>query len=499
MADEPEIVVVGKKYTPNIPEGEPLVDTTKIPPLDLSTIVLPSITDGPCQIKREKKADENEAKKGSPLAKWLREQTQMIRKETDCNALQQKVKSGLNGLKENIKGDTDEIKKKLDEILPITSIPLNPFKIPKWLKKFAIGRILPDLDATIAMIKKVVEVITALAELIKTIEEVIPKLEACAISTKKMIREEIKNEIDKALNDIKKDIEEAIAEAICQSVNALGISADDIDDILTGVSTVTSLIDSADKFKDEINGILGSSLSRIDQNQANIQDITGIPPVLNTSSLDAFLVSVDSPEYAQYKQAVQTVLELPEPVNTELPVITGDPFTGSTLECSNGVWTANGVVTNFTLGFQWMRQGQEIFGANTYQYIPSMDDVDYPVYCKVTAENQTNIEEVFTANTSPIQFVLASGNEPVITGTAQNGQTLQCSEGTWPFTPTQVTYEWIRVVIPGSNVRVQSSSSNNEYYVKTADIGSQIKCKVTAFAYRYVVSSDSNVTDTVTV
>lgn len=491
-----EIVVIGKRSSFTIDAGEPLVNTAVV---DLSSIVIPSINDGPCQIKREKKADENEAKKGSPLAADIRELTQMIRAETDCNALQQKVKTALNGLKEDIKSATDEVKKKLDEILPITKLPLNPFKIPKWLKKFAIGRIFPDLEATIDMIKKVVEVITALTALIKTVQEVLPRLEACAISTKDMIESEIKNEIDKALKDIKNDIEEAIAEAICKGINAAGISADDIDDILSGVSTVTNLIDSVDKFKEEINGVLGSSLTRIGENQANIQDITGIPPAIDTSSLDAFLVSVDSPAYTQYKQDVQAVLDLPEPVNTELPVITGDPFTGSTLECSNGVWTANGVVTNFTLGFQWMRQGQEIFGANTYQYIPSMDDVDYPVYCKVTAENQTNIEEVFTANTSPIQFVLASGNEPVITGTAQNGQTLQCSEGTWPFTPTQVTYEWIRVVIPGSNVRVQSSSSNNEYYVKTADIGSQIKCKVTAFAYRYVVSSDSNVTDTVTV
>ena len=493
-----EIVVIGKRSTIDFGEDKPLVDTANIQ-FDISSIVIPSINDGPCQIKREKKADENEAKKGSPLAADIRELTQMINAETDCNALQQKVKTALNGLKEDIKSSTDEIKKKLDEILPITSIPLNPFKIPKWLKKFAIGRIFPDLDATIDMIKKVVEVIKALIELVKTIQAVIPRLEACAISTRDMIEAEIKNEIDKALKDIKKDIEEAIAEAICKGINAVGITANDIDDILSGVSTVTNLIDSVDKFKDEINGVLGNSLTRIGQNQANIQDITGIPPVLDTSSLDAFLASADSPAYTQYKRDVQAVLDLPEPVNTELPVITGDPYTGSTLTCSNGVWTANGVVTDFDLKFQWMRQGQEIYGANTYQYIPNMDDVEYPVYCRVTAENQTNIEEVFSANTAPIQFVLGGNNAPVITGIAQNGQTLTCSDGTWPFTPTQITYEWYRVVVPGSNVSVQSSSSNNVYYIKSADIGSQIKCKVTAFAYRYVVSSDSNVTDTVIV
>ncbi len=178
-------------------------------------------------------------------------------------------------------------------------------------------------------------------------------------------------------------------------------------------------------------------------------------------------------------------------LNEELPVITGAAVVGSTLTSSNGVWSANGVTNTFALSFQWMRQGQEIFGANTYQYIPVIDDVDYPVYCRVRAENQVSIEEVFTANTAPVQFALGGNNAPVITGTAQVGQTLECSEGTWPFTTTSVQYEWIRVIQPGANVRVQSLSGNNTYYVKVADIGNSIKCKVVVNSFRYTLPAES--------
>jgi hypothetical protein len=496
-SNDDDIVVVGSRIVLNLEDPGPLVVNTQIEDL-ASLIVIPSLTDGPCQIKRDKQPDENEVKKGSPLAADIRELTKMIKAETDCVALQQKIKTSLNGLKEDILSGNDEVKKKLEEITPILKLPLNPFKIPKWLKKFAIGRILPDLDATIDLILKIVEVLKALMDLIQTIEDAIPRLEACAIATRKQLEEDIRNEIEKTLKELREDIEDAIAEAICKGLNDAGISADDIDDILTGVTAVKSLIDTAGEFKQTIDSALGGSLKKIGDNQSLIQDITGIPPVLDTTSMDAFVATVSSPEYDAYKTQVQAVLELPEPVNTVLPVITGTAAVGETLTCSNGTWTANGVVNTFALSFQWMKQGQEIFGANTYQYVPVLDDVDYPVYCRVIAENQTNIEEAFAANTQPVVFSMSSNNKPTITGTPTVGQTLVCSEGTWPFTPTSVTYEWIRVIQPGSNVRVQSSSSNNEYYVKTADIGNSIKCKVVAQAFRYTLSIDSANTAVVT-
>jgi hypothetical protein len=161
------------------------------------------------------------------------------------------------------------------------------------------------------------------------------------------------------------------------------------------------------------------------------------------------------------------------------------------LLCSNGSWTANGVATEFTYAFQWFRDNLPIANANTFQYVPDINDVEYPLICRVTAENQVAIEEAFTVPTSPVQFSMAPGDMPVISGSAIEGQTLQCSEGTWPFEPTTVMYEWIRVPelpIYGANVRVQTLSANNLYTIKSGDVGNMIVCKVVASAFRYTLS-----------
>ena len=64
---------------------------------------------------------------------------------------------------------------------------------------------------------------------------------------------------------------------------------------------------------------------------------------------------------------------------------------------------------------------------------------------------------------------------PAITGTAQEGQTLTCSTGTWTGTPIiTYAYQWKR---NGSNI---GSATNSTYLLVAADVGQSIKCTVTA-------------------
>lgn len=458
----------------------------------ISSLVRQSITKGitNCQLERDKKPDEI-SRPGSKLAGKIEELTKTIESTTDCNKLQREVKKGLKWIEVQIEEGTKEIQKKLDENLGLTKVPFNPFKIPKYIVKQTIGKVMPDLEATIDFMKRTVELINALTRLITVVDGVQDRLEACAFSTLRLVSEFARNEVDEAINELKMSVSDAIADAICSGLKDAGIKANDIDDIFTSINAIKDLKNSLEILKETSMEALGNNVQQIGSKQADIEALTGIPSVLDTTSLDNFLVSVDSPEYADYITQVAAIAQLSDPVNEELPVITGSATVGSTLVSSNGVWSANGVTNTFLLSFQWMRQGQEIFGANTYQYIPVIDDVDYPVYCRVRAENQVSIEEVFTANTAPVQFALGGNNVPVITGTAQVGQTLECSEGSWPFQTTSVQYEWIRVVQPGSNVRVQSLSGNNIYYCKTADIGNTIKCKVVATSFRYALSAET--------
>ena len=78
-------------------------------------------------------------------------------------------------------------------------------------------------------------------------------------------------------------------------------------------------------------------------------------------------------------------------------------------------------------------------------------------------------------------FGMSSGTPPVntvapaITGTAEVGQTLTCSQGTWTGTaPITYAYQWKR---DGSNI---GSATNSTYTLVSADGGTTVSCTVTA-------------------
>jgi hypothetical protein len=76
---------------------------------------------------------------------------------------------------------------------------------------------------------------------------------------------------------------------------------------------------------------------------------------------------------------------------------------------------------------------------------------------------------------------------PAITGTAQEGQTVTCSTGTWTGTPTiTFAYQWKR---NGSNI---GSATNSTYVLVTADVSQSITCQVTATNGSGSASATSN-------
>lgn len=74
---------------------------------------------------------------------------------------------------------------------------------------------------------------------------------------------------------------------------------------------------------------------------------------------------------------------------------------------------------------------------------------------------------------------------PALSGTAQEGQTLTCSTGTWSGSPTY-TYQWKR---NGNDI---TSATNSTYTLVTADVGTSIKCTVTATNFTGSATADSN-------
>jgi hypothetical protein len=90
----------------------------------------------------------------------------------------------------------------------------------------------------------------------------------------------------------------------------------------------------------------------------------------------------------------------------------------------------------------------------------------------------------FAGASAPVNTVA-----PVVSGTATNGQTLSSTTGTWVGSPApSYTYQWQRA---GSNIGGATSST---YLLTNSDVGSTIRCVVTATNAVAAVSANSNST-----
>lgn len=91
-----------------------------------------------------------------------------------------------------------------------------------------------------------------------------------------------------------------------------------------------------------------------------------------------------------------------------------------------------------------------------------------PAGCRLIAQ------EFAASIANPTSRAPRSLSRPAITGTARTGLTLASSRGSWAFTPTQYSYQWMRDAtdIPGA--------TGSSYTVNTADIGFHVSCRITA-------------------
>lgn len=412
----------------------------------------------------------------------INELTQQIRSVTDCDALRLIVKQHMDDIKKAAKEAVKEQLELLKQYLPITNLPSpTPWGIVKWLGRFVTGSVIPMLEAFIKYTKEILELIKAVTQLIQTVQEVIPKLKACAVQIYQETKQDLKNEITQAVKDVEKKISGAIAKFICQGIGSSGIQA--IGDAVTAFHLVEDTLQAAKELKSTLTTDATNSLGQIDQLQTQMQGITGIPPAIATDSLESFETSVNSGAFETYKTQNQSFVDTLPPVNDVLPVADGYAIVGNTVTCNTGVWTSNAAMT---YSAQWYREGNPIYNANTFTYSPVIDDIDLKLYCVVAGENQAGHIEVKSNEVGPVVYSVPAANLPVISGSLSVGSRLQCSTGTWTgFTPTKYDYQWFK----GTTM---VSSANSSYLVASGDSGSQIKCKVIASSARYTLAIDSD-------
>ena len=78
------------------------------------------------------------------------------------------------------------------------------------------------------------------------------------------------------------------------------------------------------------------------------------------------------------------------------------------------------------------------------------------------------------------QLVPSALTAPTVTGTAQQGQTLTASPGTWSNTPTSYAYQWQSCDGTGANCADIAGATASTYAVQTTDVGKTLRVEVTA-------------------
>jgi hypothetical protein len=180
------------------------------------------------------------------------------------------------------------------------------------------------------------------------------------------------------------------------------------------------------------------------------------------------------------------------PVNQSLPSVSGTPVVGSTLTADPGTWSGPGV----KLDLRWQRCDaggngcNDIPGAGSNSYGVVAADVGLRLRVVVTASNKNGSASAASPPTAMVAAAPVSApavvppaplTAPSITGTPQEGQTLQASPGTWSGTlPLSYRYQWNRCNSSGGACSAVSGATTQSYALTANDVGATMVVQVTA-------------------
>jgi large repetitive protein len=170
------------------------------------------------------------------------------------------------------------------------------------------------------------------------------------------------------------------------------------------------------------------------------------------------------------------------PVNSRAPAISGTAQQGATLSVSNGTWSNN---PSFTYVWQDCASSGSgcvaIPGATSSTYELQPSDVGEYVSATVTASNGGGDPAVTSATVGPVLPAAPVDTvAPGISGTAQQGDTLSVSEGSWSNNPAKYTYAWEDCASPETSCSAISGASSSGYTLQAADVGKYLSVIVTA-------------------
>lgn len=192
------------------------------------------------------------------------------------------------------------------------------------------------------------------------------------------------------------------------------------------------------------------------------------------------------------------------PVSTAAPVVTGTARVGANEQVSNGTWAGSAPIS-YT--YQWRRcntAGQncsDVAGATHTTYTVASADLGATLVAAVTAKNAAGSATATSAATPVVVLAgsaPAASAPPLVTGTAQVGQTLSATSGSWTSAGSlSYAYQWQRCDAALTSCVTLAGATSATYAVVPADVGARIRVAVTATNAFGAAASTSAATATV--
>ncbi len=172
------------------------------------------------------------------------------------------------------------------------------------------------------------------------------------------------------------------------------------------------------------------------------------------------------------------------PVSSALPVITGTPIVGQTLEASTGEWFGT---PPFRYHYQWLScnvlgECLEIAGATGSTYTVEPLETASAIEVVVTASNSAGSESATSEETDAVSALLPKDTElPSVAGSLIDGQLLNAVPGSWEgSTPISYGYEWELCNSSGAGCSVVSEATAATLSLISTDVGKTVRVVVTA-------------------
>lgn len=166
------------------------------------------------------------------------------------------------------------------------------------------------------------------------------------------------------------------------------------------------------------------------------------------------------------------------PENTSLPTVSGDVTVGAILSGSNGSWTGYPAPA-FT--YEWLRDDTPIDGADENEYALTAEDAGAEITFAVTATNALGSDTAVSEPVGPVTAEPEADASPVLSGTAQVGETLSATDGVWSGYPAPTfEYQWQRSADGASDWSDISGATGDTYTLVEDDDGQYVRVQVTA-------------------